>query len=193
MPSEEIPGDLLIFIVGKSGSGKDTLMRESMRLLKEKKIPVSIMQRFITRISDKNEESIFITKEKFLKRNQMNEFALSWFIFGNWYGISRKSIETLIKRGEIVLVNVSRSILHKARESYPRCKIVLIDVPVSITKERIRSRGRDNGKGYEARLARMQRTDIDMPPPNKIIINDKNLERAVSELSSYIEHLYNTK
>ncbi len=190
---EEILGELLIFIVGKSGSGKDTLMRESTRLLKEKNIPITVLQRFITRISDKNEDSIFIKEEDFLKRKEKDEFALAWFIFGNWYGISRESIDTLIKRGEIGLVNVSRSILHKARESYPLCKIVLIDVPISIIKERVRSRGRDMGKGYEDRLVRMQEEDIDMPPPDKIIVNDRNVEKAVNELSTYIEYLYNTK
>lgn len=193
MTSEEIPSEMLIFIVGKSGSGKDTLMRESMRLLKKKDIPVTVLQRFITRASDKNEESIYITKEEFLKRKELNEFALSWFIFGNWYGIPRKSIDTLVKRGDIVLINVSRNILHKARESYPQCKIVLVEVPISISKERVMSRGRDMGEDYEDRLARMQETEIDMPPPNKIIINDKDLERAVNELSNYIESVYSTK
>lgn len=191
--SEEIHTGLLIFIVGKSGSGKDTLMRESTRLLKEKNIPVTVLQRFITRISDKNEDSIFITQEEFLKRKLKDEFALSWFIFDNWYGVARKSIETLINRGEIVLINVSRSVLHKARESYPRCKIVLIEVPISITKERVRSRGRDIGIRFEQRLTRMQETEIDMPPPDKIIVNDRNLEKAVNELSSYIETLHRTR
>lgn len=193
MSLEKPSSHLVILVVGKSGSGKDTLMRESQQILQvDKNIPVNILQRYITRTSDENEESIFITQEEYLQRKKANEFSLYWRIYGNWYGCPRNSINTSIKRGELVLINVSRSILYEARKNYPHCKIVLIDVPQSIAEERVKSRGRETGKRLKDRLTRMKKEDIDMPQPNKIILNDDSLERAVMELSSYLEDIYSS-
>ncbi len=193
MSLENPSSHLVILVVGKSGSGKDTLMRESQRLLQEEKnIPVNILQRYITRTSDKNEESISVTQEEYLQRKKANEFALYWRIYGNWYGCPKVSIDTPIKRGELVLINVSRSILNEARKNYPHCKIILIDVSLSIAEKRVKSRGRDTGKGLKDRLTRMKKEDIDMPQPNKIILNDDSLEKAVLALSSYLEDIYSS-
>ncbi len=193
MSLENPSSHLVIFVVGKSGSGKDTLMRESQRVLQEEKnIPVNILQRYITRTSDKNEESISVTQEEYLQRKEANEFALHWKIYGNWYGCPKESIDTPIKRGELVLINVSRSILYDARKHYPYCKIVLIDLPQFIAEKRVKSRGRDTGKGLKDRLTRMKKEDFDMPQPNKIIFNDDSLEKAVLALSSYLEDIYSS-
>jgi ribose 1,5-bisphosphokinase PhnN len=53
MPLEKRLSKLIILIVGKSGSGKDTLMRESQKILQsQKSVPVNILQRVITRKID---------------------------------------------------------------------------------------------------------------------------------------------
>jgi ribose 1,5-bisphosphokinase PhnN len=85
---------------------------------------------------------------------------------------------------------VSRGVLHEARKYYPHCNIIHIDVPQSIAEERVKSRGRDKNKALSDRLSRMKKTKIDMPQPDKTIHNDDNLEKAVSEFTSYLEDTY---
>ena len=114
--------ELLIFVVGTSGSGKDSVMRETAAYLNRNGIPTQLLKRFITRPSDKDEESLFITNEDFLKRK--DEFALSWYIYDNWYGCPWEGIKKAIKEREILLINVSRAVLFQAREVFPQCKIV---------------------------------------------------------------------
>ena len=60
--------NLLVFVVGRSGSGKDTLMRNVVDVLSLEDIPVNILQRNITRPPDKTEESLYISEEEFFKR-----------------------------------------------------------------------------------------------------------------------------
>jgi phosphonate metabolism protein PhnN/1,5-bisphosphokinase (PRPP-forming) len=185
----KIPKNLLFFVVGRSGSGKDTLMRKSAKTLKLEGINVTILQRVITRPPDETEKSLFVSESEFLQKKQKNEFAISWFIYGNWYGCPRKSLEASLQKGEIVLVNVSRSILYEASKKFPKSKIILIQVPIDIAQKRVELRGRENGNHLSARLTRMTEK-VDMPSPNKIIINDGDLTKAAHELSSYLRTCY---
>lgn len=184
-----IASDLLIFVVGRSGSGKDTLMRKTTDTLLLEQIPVIILRRCITRPSDKTEESFYVSKTEFLKKMDENEFILSWSAYNNWYGCPRATLEDSLKRGEIILVNISRNVLYKAREKYPQSKIVFIDVPIGMAEKRIKTRGRETNHRLTERLIRMQEK-IEMPTPDKIIHNDGDLDKAVTELISYLKTLY---
>ena len=182
--------NLLVFVVGRSGSGKDTLMRNIADTLSLEDIPVNILQRNITRPPDKTEESLYISEEEFFKRKSQNVYALSWFVYKNWYGCPRIPLEKGLRTGAIVLVNVSRSILHEAREKYPQSKIVLIKVKDEIAEKRLKERGREESDHLVDRLTRMH-TTIDMPPPDKIVENEGDLDKAIYELSDYLRKIYN--
>ncbi|MCK4848901.1 MAG: hypothetical protein KAT16_07760, partial [Candidatus Heimdallarchaeota archaeon] len=56
---------LLIFVVGTSGSGKDSVMRETVAYLTQSGVLAQILKRIITRTPDKNEESNFMTVDEF--------------------------------------------------------------------------------------------------------------------------------
>lgn len=185
----KIASDLLVFVVGISGSGKDTIMRNVADTLLLEDIPVNILQRNVTRLPDKTEESLYISEEEFLQRKSEKEFTLSWFVYNNWYGCPCALLEEPLQRGEIVLVNVSRNILHEAREKYPQSKIVLIEVPIKIAEKRVKTRGRETYNHLVERFTRMQE-EFDMPTPDKIILNDGDLENAIHELSHYLKQLF---
>lgn len=186
---DKVKCDLLVFVVGKSGSGKDTIMRKVAAILLMEQIPVNILRRIITRPFDKTEDSLYVSKEEFLQRKAKGEFALSWFVYNNWYGCPRTTLEDPLQQGEIVLVNVSREILYEARKKYPESKIVLIEVPIEIAEKRIKIRGRETASHMAERQARMQEK-IEIPTPDNVIWNNGNLDKAVKELSDYLKMLY---
>ena len=179
--------DLLIFVVGTSGSGKDSIMRETALYLNEQGVPARLLKRFITRPSDKNEESFFITSESFLERKE--DFALSWNIYGNWYGCPWDNIKKSIQDEEILLINVSRNVLYQARELFPNCKIVLVTVPKDIAESRLKRRGREDQEGLKMRLSRMI-TEVEMPEPDKVIENIGILAEAAEKLGTYLKTVY---
>ncbi|MFX0182727.1 MAG: phosphonate metabolism protein/1,5-bisphosphokinase (PRPP-forming) PhnN [Candidatus Hodarchaeota archaeon] len=184
-----VPSGILFFVVGRSGSGKDTLMRKTAEILKSEQIPITVVQRVITRPSDESENSFSVSESEFLRKKDNDEFAISWFIYNNWYGCPRDSIEVSLLKGDIVLLNVSRGVLHEARKKFPRSKIISIEVPIQIAHERLKSRHRENGSYLNDRLARMKEK-IEMPSPDIIIKNDGDLTKAAYELSSHLKSHY---
>ncbi|MFX0121586.1 MAG: hypothetical protein ACFE9A_19510 [Candidatus Hodarchaeota archaeon] len=184
-----LKSELLVFVVGASGSGKDTVMSKTVKNLRLEQIPIKILQRYITRPSDATEESVYVSKKEFLQKKSENQFALSWFIYNNWYGCPRELLDQSLDRGEIVLVNVSRSVLHEARKQYPESKIIYIDVHTSVAESRIKARGREVSNQLNERLTRIHES-IDMPIPDKTIHNDEDVESAVQELTDYLKKIY---
>ena len=179
--------DLLIFVVGTSGSGKDSVMRETVNYLRNQGIKCRLLTRIITRKPDTNENSIFMTIDQF--KSHINEFALYWNVYDNWYGCPRKDIEESMVQRELLLINVSRAVLHEARRKYPLCQIILVTVPLETAESRIKKRGRENEIGLKKRLQRMKVT-VDMPPPDKVVENTGDLHETAENLGDYLKNLY---
>jgi len=62
----------IVLIVGASGVGKDTLLRN----IKDK-MQANFIQRYITREPDKNESNFYLDKEAFLALKEKNYFISS--------------------------------------------------------------------------------------------------------------------
>lgn len=177
---------LLIFVVGTSGSGKDSVIRETVAYLTKNGVPAQIMKRMITRKPDENEKSNYLPVDEFLSRK--SEFAIAWKIYGNWYGIPWDSLSIAYENHSLLLINVSRGVLYEARKLFPSSLIILVTVPKKTAESRIKKRGRENNEGIQMRLSRMT-SKIDMPPPNRIIANTGDLKDSAIELGDYlIEH-----
>jgi len=174
---------LLIFVVGTSGSGKDSVMRETVAYLTQNGVPAQILKRTITRTPDKNEESDFLPVDDFLLRK--SEFALVWNIYDNWYGIPWESIHNAYESYSVLLINVSRGVLNEARKLFPSSLIILVTVPKEIAESRIKNRGREDHKGMRIRLSRMSK-QVDMPIPSKIINNSGDLKDTAKELGDFL-------
>jgi len=179
---------LLVFVVGTSGSGKDSVMRETVAYLTENGVPAQILKRMITRTPDKYEESNFLPVDEFLRRK--NEFALSWNIYDNWYGIPWVSINVVYENSSLVLINVSRGVLYEARRLFPSSLIILVTAPKEIAKSRIKNRGREDHKGMSKRLTRMS-MDVDIPSPSKIVNNAGVLQDTAKKLGEFLIREYN--
>ncbi|MHA1941181.1 MAG: hypothetical protein ACXACP_02580 [Candidatus Hodarchaeales archaeon] len=179
--------NLLIFVVGTSGSGKDSVMRETVNFLRNQGLSCRLLTRVITRKPDVNEESIFMTVNQFKKHKK--EFALYWNVYDNWYGCPKEDIEEAMIQREFLLINVSRAVLHEARRIYPLCKIILVTVPKEIAESRIKKRGREDKKGLEKRLNRMK-TIVDMPSPDLVVHNTGDLQKTAENLGKYLKTHY---
>jgi len=91
---------LLIFVVGTSGSGKDSVMRETVAYLTQNGVSAQILRRTITRTPDENEESNFLPVDEFLQRK--NDFSLAWNIYDNWYGIPWEAINVAYETNSLL-------------------------------------------------------------------------------------------
>ncbi len=142
----------LIYLIGPSGAGKDSLLDAARTPLAER--GVRIARRVITRSAEAvGEAAQSVSPAEFERLEAQHAFALSWRANGLAYGIPAQ-IDTWLAAGEHVLVNGSRGHLQQARARYPELLAVLLSVEHDVLRQRLRARGRETHAEIEARLAR---------------------------------------
>lgn len=184
-----ISSSLLCFVVGRSGSGKDLIMRKTVDNLTQNGVPVVILQRVITRKPDISEASQYVTQKQFQKLHSQGAFVLSWFIYNTHFGIPRSPLLEFLSQGCIVLVNVSRETLYEARRIFPSSKIVYVEASPTVCESRIRNRQREPEGDINTRIDRLHK-QIEMLSPDFIVNNDGKLHAAVEEFSTLIRSIY---
>lgn len=142
----------LIYLIGPSGSGKDSLLDAAREPLAAR--GCRIVRRVITRSAEaKGEAAQAVSVEQFAQMQEQGAFALSWSANGLHYGIPRE-IDLWLAEGHDVLINGSRGHLPQARERYPDLLVVLLSVDQVVLRERLLARGRESAQEIEARLSR---------------------------------------
>ncbi len=185
---KNFPGKLVL-VVGNSGSGKDSIMKGVKERYPSDLISLYLTQRYITRPYSDTEDNIAVTPEDFKIMSLQGEFVLEWHIYGLDYGVPIE-IDEWLKKGHPVLVNVSRSIIKKARKIYQNIVVAFIDVPFEITLKRVKERARESGIRLEERILRARRNQ-DIPDADFIVDNSGDLEDAINEfLSNLIYVVY---
>ena len=108
----------LIWLMGPSGSGKDSLLAE-LRLREQTQLLVA--HRYITRdASAGSENHIALSEQEFFTRAGQNLLALSWHANGLYYGVGVE-IDLWLHAGFDVLVNGSRICRRHGRAINRRC------------------------------------------------------------------------
>jgi len=171
----------LVLVVGPSGAGKDTIMRR----VRDRLGPGSgivFARRVVTRAADATEDNEVATDETFLEALGRGGFALDWQAHGLRYGVPRQVCEELAQ-GRVVVVNVSRTVVARARSTFDRVRIVLLTAPAEIRASRISARGRDADAAE--RLAR-EPLPLDELRPDLTIDNAGTPEAAVDRLQRFL-------
>ncbi|MDO8298768.1 phosphonate metabolism protein/1,5-bisphosphokinase (PRPP-forming) PhnN [Lacisediminimonas sp.] len=143
----------LIYVIGPSGAGKDSLINYCRHRLAGHST-VLFAHRYITRDAHAGSENhIAVSSEEFAAREAASLFALCWQSHGLHYGIGME-IEQWMAKGITVVVNGSRQYLDEARRRYPDLVPVWIAVSPEVLRERLQARAREGAPEIEARLAR---------------------------------------
>ncbi|MBK3444502.1 MULTISPECIES: phosphonate metabolism protein/1,5-bisphosphokinase (PRPP-forming) PhnN [Pseudomonas] len=145
----------LIYLIGPSGSGKDSLLDAARPRLVER--GCRMVRRVITRSAEAvGEAAQGVSPEQFAAMEAEGAFALSWQANGLSYGIP-KDIDDWLAAGDDVLVNGSRAHLAQTRERYPTLLVLLLTVDQAVLRQRLIARGRESLADIEERLARNAR------------------------------------
>lgn len=170
----------LIFLVGPSGSGKDSLIDASRERLAA--AGVEVARRVITRSAEaKGEAAQGVTAEQFETLREQGAFAMCWWANGLGYGIPRQ-VDEWLAAGKAVLVNGSRAYLPEARQRYPDMLAVLVEVRPEVLRQRLLARGRESVEEVEQRLARSARLQVLSDPSVHVLDNSTSLEAAFAAL-----------
>ena len=181
--SASIPADgaRLIYLMGASGSGKDTLLRLLRAELRGDE-PVLVAHRYITRDSGDTEDALRLTEDEFGRRAALGCFALRWASHGLQYGIGIE-IDAWLSCGAAVIINGSRAHLEQAHLRYPALTAVEVTVDPGQLLLRLAGRGRESAEQIAQRLARATQA-FPVPPQCRLlrVSNDAAPETAAAAL-----------
>src|SRR6201996_9466805 len=147
----------LIYVMGPSGAGKDSLLEFARKHLMGE--PILFAHRYITRPSGNGEAHVALSVEEFAARSVLGLFALEWSSHSLRYGIGIE-LDAWLARGCTVVVNGSRQHLERALERYPHAEIVHVEAEPHILAARLGARARESAEQIAARLARPSRVSV---------------------------------
>jgi ribose 1,5-bisphosphokinase len=176
----------LIYLMGPSGSGKDSLIEAARERLRA--MGCEVMRRVITRSAESvGEDAVGVTPEEFERRAHEGGFSLAWHANGLAYGIPAE-MDRILAAGHHVLVNGSRANLRQAMSRYPELVPVLLTVSDEVLRKRLLRRGRESLEQVEARLARnsLFKDRRSSDGPVHMIDNSGELAGAVNQLLDLI-------
>jgi len=157
-----LPSPRLVYVIGPSGAGKDSLLAHARRRLDGQ--PVAFAHRYVTRPADAGGENhVALTEGEFLARHTAGCFAMAWASHGLRYGIGIE-VRAWMARGLTVVVNGSRGYLPTAAADFPELLPVLVTVDLSVLEGRLRARGRETEDEIAERLRGAAAFDVHHPP-----------------------------
>jgi ribose 1,5-bisphosphokinase len=178
----------LIYLIGPSGSGKDSLLHAARERLAERGCQVA--RRVITRSAEaQGEDAIGVSLAEFERLQREGAFAMSWHANGLGYGIP-KQIDDWLAAGLDVLVNGSRAYLDQARQGYPGLIGIALTVDIGVLRERLRKRGRETPEQIEQRLARNGLFISGALDGLYLLDNSSHLAQTVDQLLALLETLH---
>lgn len=164
-------------VVGPSGAGKDTLIREACAM-----DPGLVwVRRSITRPPAPTEPFESLDPLEFAAAKAAGEFALHWEAHGLRYGI--RPAEMIPPPGGALVFNGSRAALPNARIKFPQLRAIVITAPAAVLARRLAERGRESEEEIAARLAR---AGFDLPRglDHAILSNDGTPQEGARRLLS---------
>lgn len=173
----------IIWLVGASGSGKDSLLNG----LRAGEIPdLLVAHRYITRNAGAGGENhIALSPAEFARRCRYGLFALHWQAHGYCYGVGQE-IDLWLAAGLNVVVNGSRQHLPAAQARYGIHLLpVCLQVSAAVLRQRLEARGRESPADIARRLDRAARYQA-QHRHCLIVNNDGSLLQSVDALRQLI-------
>jgi ribose 1,5-bisphosphokinase len=179
----------IIYLMGPSGAGKDTVLQGLSRLLGSGGY---LAPRLVTRDSAAaGPESVSVSSQEFQRLESAGKLAMAWRANGLSYGFMC-DINNRLVQGCDVLINGSRAYLPEAQLRYADLVPVLLTVEPELLRQRLHARGRENDQQIQQRLERnAQFVSLDAAKnakPTVVIDNSGDVDHTVETLYAYLKN-----
>ncbi|WP_432696410.1 ribose 1,5-bisphosphokinase [Marinobacterium sp. YM272] len=176
----------LFYLMGPSGSGKDSLIT-GLRHRLGGQSPLLFAHRYITRCwQSGGENHVELSEREFDQRMKSGLFLLHWSANGCRYAVGRE-VEYWLGSGHSVLVNGSRGHLDQVRQCFGATLVpVLVCVEPEQLRERLTARGRESAEQIEERLERNRLFQQQLEGQAELLDNSGDLEQSVIQLTRLV-------
>ncbi|CAK8715959.1 Guanylate kinase [Candidatus Electrothrix laxa] len=177
----------LLVVSAPSGCGKTTILKQVMVKVSGLEFSVSHTTRQ-PRLGERDGVDYhFVTKEAFLAlRDQQPSGFLEWAeVHGNFYGTSRRDVETLLASGKDVVLDIDIQGAAQVRDNTDPVTVFISPPTLAELERRLRGRGTESAENLAVRLANAEKEMAEADNYRYLIVNDV-LEQAVRDLQAII-------
>jgi len=180
-----LKNNFLIILISPSGGGKSVILKRL--LARNSDIEYSIS--FTTRKMRKNEERgtsyHFISVDKFTEMQEQNDFLESALVHQNWYGTSKSFIESRLKSGKHIIMDIDVQGAKQILTKMDAVTIFVLPPSREIWLNRLNDRGTESTEDLEIRLESAEKEIAEIGDFQYLVINDE-LENAVKNIENII-------
>jgi guanylate kinase len=176
----------LFIVTAPSGAGKTTLVRLLFESDPGIRVSVSTTTRAPRPGEQEGREYHFVDVQTFLEMVGRGEFIEWAEVHGNYYGSSKRWIESELTAGRDVLLEIDWQGAQQVRKAFAEAVGIFILPPsVAALQQRLSGRGTDSAETIARRLAAAQDEMRHVDEFDYVIIND-DLQQALGNLLSVV-------
>lgn len=181
----DYPGNLFV-VSAPSGTGKSSLVKALLELDSRLQVSVSHTTRAPRGQEQQDREYHFTTTEDFLAMVERGDFFEHAEVHGNHYGTSRHAIESRIKGGEDVVLEIDWQGALQIKKIFPNAILIFI-LPPSYEElsQRLNRRGEDSPETIELRMANA-RIEVGQAQYFDFIVVNALFESALFDLKAIV-------
>ena len=177
----------LFVVSAPSGAGKTTICRSVLKRMPDLLYSVSYTTRAPRAGEKDGRDYHFITRTRFEKKIESEEWAEWARVHGNYYGTSATFIEQGLASGRDILLDIDVQGTKQLLNKFPNSITVFILPPsFEVLRQRLESRGTDRPESIEQRLNNA-RLEMDRKKMYRHRIINADLETAIAELIGIIK------
>jgi guanylate kinase len=180
-----VPGDLFV-VVAPSGAGKTSLVNAMLEVERGIRLSVSFTTRAPREGEVAGREYHFVSREAFEKMIAEGDFLEHANVYGNYYGTSRRWIESELEGEHDVLLEIDWQGAAQLRGLFPGMVGIFI-LPPSLEelRRRLTGRGKDSAESIERRMA-SAREEISHVLEFEYIIVNAQFDVALADLQAVV-------
>ncbi len=177
----------IYIISGPSGSGKDTILKEVLKIKSDVFFSISHITRAMRTGEVEGEKYHFISREEFEQQLANNMFLEYNEYSGNYYGTPKAPIEQHLAMGDDVLIECDVNGANALRKLLPGALSVFIMPPsFEVLKNRLVGRGTETAEQVEKRMKEALNEIRRADEYDFIVVND-DLSLAVEDFIAILK------
>ena len=182
---ENIPGNLFI-VTAASGAGKTTLVKALLNIDSHMRLSISHTTRAPRPSETSGVDYHFVDDATFVQMIGEGKFLESAEVHGRRYGTSQAAVDTALKSGHDVILEIDWQGAEQVRRLYPNSISIFILPPsVETLAERLNNRGQDSSETIANRVAAAREEMRHVSEFEYVTIND-NFDIALQDICAII-------